>query len=236
MPFPKPCATSASGSVIDCLMNASSLPFRTWSRSGPVPPWVPASASVWQPPHAVAPVSCLPFVKSALASGAAPCWPPPPPPPPAPPAGALVPAHPGPELVGAHDVRGLAHERVPEPAQLGADDRVAADRVVLRRHAVARRDAGDGVDLHAEVRHPEVVDDVLGVDVELHRLAGRQVELGAGEAAAALVVVEGPRELLAGDLDDALVARGRRLLDVAHDDVGVGDERDDEDRRGAPSR
>ena len=34
------------------------------------------------------------------------------------------------------------------------------------------------------------------------------------------------------DLDHALVARGGRLLDVAHHDVGVGDERDDEDRRG----
>src|SRR5919199_6140792 len=66
-------------------MNAGSLPLSTWSRFGPVVPFVPASESVWHAPHGVAPVAFLPFVKIALALAAA-FWPPPPAPPPPPPA------------------------------------------------------------------------------------------------------------------------------------------------------
>jgi hypothetical protein len=62
-----------------------------------------------------------------------------------------------------------------------------------------RRDPGHRVDLHPEVRDPEVVDDVLGLDVELHRLPGGQVELRGRELLAALVVGEAPGELLPGD-------------------------------------
>src|SRR3954471_14548792 len=143
-------------------------------------------------------------------------------------------AHPGGELRLRHHVRRLAHERVAQAAQLGADDLVGAERRALRRDAVARRDAGHRVDLHPEVRDPEVVDDVLGLDLELHRLVHGQVQLGAPELPAALVVLEGPGELLAEDLDDPLLLprrQGGRLLDVAQDDVGVDDEADDEDRR-----
>src|SRR3954451_5704599 len=133
-----------------------------------------------------------------------------------------------------HDVRRLAHEGVAEAAQLRAHDLVVADRRALGRDAVARRDAGHRVDLHAEVRHPEVVDDVLGVDLDLHRLVARKVELRPAQALAPLLVLEGPLELLAEDLDDALrLAGGQRgrLLDVAQDDVRVHDEADDERRR-----
>src|SRR3954463_11536841 len=94
IPLAKPFATSASGRTIDCLMNAASLPLRTWSRSGPVVQFVPAADSVWHAPHGVAPELSLPLVNRVFASGpaAGPPPPPPPPPPPAPPppAGALV--------------------------------------------------------------------------------------------------------------------------------------------------
>jgi hypothetical protein len=61
----------APGSSIDWRMNALSLPLRTLSRSGPVVPLVPASASVWQPPQPAL------VVKICLASGFAVCPPPP---------------------------------------------------------------------------------------------------------------------------------------------------------------
>src|SRR3954453_12355329 len=73
-------------------MNAASLPLSTWSRSGPVVPFVLAAESVWQAPHDVAPVAFLPLVKIAFGSVDG-VGPPPPacPPPPAPPlAAALV--------------------------------------------------------------------------------------------------------------------------------------------------
>src|SRR5919198_6423512 len=57
----------AFGSTIDCLMNAGSLPLSTLSRSGPVVPVAPASASVWQPLQPLEVNSCLP-----LGAGAAP--------------------------------------------------------------------------------------------------------------------------------------------------------------------
>src|SRR3712207_7044876 len=47
----------------------------------------------------------------------------------------------------------------------------------VRGDAVVGRDAGHRVDLHPEVRDPEVVDDVARADDELHRLVHRQVEL-----------------------------------------------------------
>src|SRR4051812_40986461 len=93
MPLPKPGATSASGVTIEALMNAGDLPARTLSRFGPTWPAAPASASVWQEPHAVAPAA-LPLLKSAFASTAA-VWPEPaapPAPPPAPPAPPAAPA------------------------------------------------------------------------------------------------------------------------------------------------
>src|SRR3954453_6146076 len=148
--------------------------------------------------------------------------------------GRARPTHPGGEALGRPDPHGRAHEGVAEAAELGADDLVHADRVLLRGDAVARGDAGHRVDLHPEVRDPEVVDDVLALDLELHGLARRQVELRRPELLAALVVLERPGELLAEDLDDALLLarrEGGRLLDVAQDDVGVDDEADDQRRR-----
>jgi hypothetical protein len=90
----------------------------------------------------------------------------------------------------------LAHDGVPEAAQLGADDGEGPG--LDRLDVEARRLAGDGVDLLPEGGHPEVVQDVLGLDVEADRLALGQVELvGRDLLAAALAgVVEGPGELL----------------------------------------
>ena len=58
----------------------------------------------------------------------------------------------------------LAHDGVAEPAQLGADDRERAG--LDRPHADVGGDARHRVDLLTEGGHPEVVQDVLGLDVE----------------------------------------------------------------------
>src|SRR5919112_3265121 len=84
---------------------------------------------------------------------------------------------PGVELGLGHDVRRLAYRRMPEPAQLRAHHGVVAG--ARRLHAVRRVDARHRVDLLAERRHPEVVDDVLGLDGELHLGVEREVELVA---------------------------------------------------------
>ncbi len=68
IPGLKPGAMKASGLSIDCLMKAASFPARTLSSTGPTWPVVPASASVWQVPQAVAPVDALPATNSCLAS------------------------------------------------------------------------------------------------------------------------------------------------------------------------
>ena len=86
---------------------------------------------------------------------------------------------PGVELAGLEDVRRLAHRRVAEAAQLGADDGVVADP--RGRDAELRVDAAHRVDLHAEGRDPEVVDDVLGLDGEVDLLPQRHVELRRGD-------------------------------------------------------
>src|SRR5215210_3931852 len=65
-------------------------------------------------------------------------------------------AEPTVELRLIDHVRRLAHDGVTDPAQLGADDGVFAVR--LGRDAQLRVDPWDGVDLHAERRHPEVLD------------------------------------------------------------------------------
>jgi hypothetical protein len=95
-------------------------------------------------------------------------------------------------------------------------------------------DPAHRVDLHAERRDPEVVDDVLGLDGEVDLLPQRHVELRGGDLppvrVVRVLVEEGPRELLADDAD--LEGRvGGGLLDVGQDDVGVGAERHEHDRR-----
>src|SRR4051794_33182253 len=118
IPLLKPFAISASGFSIDSLMNAASLPLRTWSRLGPVVPLVPASDSVWHAPQGVAPVLSLPFVNSALASGAGPGASPPPPPPAPAAAPPLLPARLAPQAGKVrlrHTVPGLPNKGVPEP-------------------------------------------------------------------------------------------------------------------------
>ena len=66
------------------------------------------------------------------------------------------------EVGQRHDVSRLAHERVAQPAQLGADDRVGHALAGLHRgDAVVGVDPGHGVDLHPPGRDPEVVQDVL---------------------------------------------------------------------------
>ena len=189
---------------------------------------VPASASVWQEPQA----GEAPLVKSALPSGARrrrrrpPPASSPPPPPPA--ACCFLLLQPLVERALGDDVGALAHHRVPEAAQLGADDgeRAGLDRL----DPEVGGDAGHRVDLLTEGRDPEVVQDVLGLDAEVDLLALRQVELGGGDLLAAVTAVEErPGELLADDADLHLARLG--LLDVLQDDVGVRAERDEDDRR-----
>src|SRR5262245_41417822 len=67
---------TALGVTIDWRMNASSLPFRTLPRSGPVVPVAPASASVWHDAHG----GWADWVKTVLPPAVPPAGPPPPPP------------------------------------------------------------------------------------------------------------------------------------------------------------
>ena len=98
------------------------------------------------------------------------------------------------ELGLGHDAGLRAHRRVPEPAELGADDGELAG--ARRGDEDLRLDAGHGVHLLAELRHPERVDDVDGLHRELRLLAHRENEL-AGLEVAVVRVLELPRELLA---------------------------------------
>jgi hypothetical protein len=212
------------GSTIDLRISSAEAFCSVSSSAGPDVPALPASASAWQPPQ---------FCDSKTARPAEawsppwPAWP-----------GALDAAGVPPpsrslarrasKSSRADHPRGLAHVGVAQPAQLGADDRVVARRVGVTRKSVTT--PGDGVDLHAEGRDPEVVDDVLGADEEPHRLALGQVQLRrADRLAAGLRVLERPGELLADDVDAHLV--GLRLLDVGEDDVGVGAQPEDDRRR-----
>ena len=208
----KPSAISALGSVIDVLMKSASLPFRTSSRTGPVCELVPASASVWQPPQPLLAKTALPSAAGAAPSPAG--FSPPSSPAGAspPPAGAFCLRQPGIERGGCDDLRRRAHDGVPEPAQLGADDRIRAK--AARRDAVVRREARHRVDLHAKRRDPEVVQDVARLDREAHRAVLGEVERRRLDRllALGLGVLVGPGELLARDGDDHLV--GLRLLDV----------------------
>src|SRR3954452_2571698 len=238
MPFWKPFSTKAPGSSIDCWTNLASLPFRVLSRLGPIVPLAPASASVWQEPQAGEAV----LAKSAFGARGAP-----PPPPGAPPgrpapprrgaaAGRRAAAAPGAqvgeplvEVGGGDHVSALAHDGVSESAQLGAHHGVCPG--LGRLDPDAGGDPGHGVDLLPEGGDPEVVEDVLRLDVEADRLALGEIELARGDllAAALAGVVEGPGELLA----DHAVLHLARLggLHVAQDDVGVGAQRDEDDRR-----
>ena len=121
MPFWKPFSTKAPGSTIDCLMNAASLSRGTcrgparWCRVAP------ASASVWHAAAGVGGEDLLAGRDARAATrrrrrrprrrGGA---------------GLRHLGQPGVEVCRRQDVRRLAHERVAEPAELGADDRVGA--------------------------------------------------------------------------------------------------------------
>src|SRR5687767_11083458 len=95
----------------------------------------------------------------------------------------------------------LAHRGVADPAQLGARDLVAADPV--RREADLGGEARHGVRLEPELGDPERVDDVPGLDPEVDRAVLGQHELGRAHLLGG--VLEGPGELLAGDVHDELV-------------------------------
>ena len=92
---------------------------------------------------------------------------------------------------------------------------------------------GHGVDLHAEGRDPEVVQDVLADDVELHRLALGHVELRGRERSCRRCRVYSKVQVNCWPmtLTWSSCRVGRRLLDVVQDDVGVGAQRDQQRRR-----
>src|SRR5918999_941094 len=92
-------------------------------------------------------------------------------------------------------------------------------------HVLAHRGVADparhGVRLEPELGDPERVDDVPGPDPEVDRAVLGEHELGRAHFLAR--VLEGPGELLPGDVHDELVRLLR--LDVVEHDPGVDGER-----------
>ena len=136
-------------------------------RSGPTVAFEPASASVWQASQPVSVKSCL-----AGRGGRRPrrrrrrrrrAW--------------RLAREPGAvKAARPHDPHRLAHGRVADAAQLGADHVVLAEPV--GRQPDLGGQAGHGVGLEPELRHPEVVQHVLRVDRELDRAVLRAARAG----------------------------------------------------------
>ena len=210
-------------------MNASSLPARPSSRSGPVPPVVPASASAWQPPQPWAVEDGLAVLRAALAARRRRLRSPP-----------LLAAARG--LLRALLQPGVELAAARRRARSGASRR-GRGRTAPRRRPGSRR-ARVGV-TRSSVSIPRTASifmrkagtqkswmTSLDWTVKWTCWPTRHVELRRGDllAAVRVLVEEGPGELLADDAD--LERRvGRRLLDVRQHDVGVGAERDEQDRR-----
>src|SRR5579883_1370413 len=135
-------------------------------------------------------------------------------------------AHPLVELLGSLDDERPPHRVVPEPAELGAHDLVAARHG--RLGVEVGRHAGEGVLLHAHVRQAEAVDHVARAELEDHGLAGRDVDLarhgrvvGGVELAVGSRVAEGPEELLGEDADPERLVGSGRLLEELVKRVGI---------------
>ena len=128
-----------------------------------------------------------------------------------------------------HHDHGRAHHRMPEAAELGADDRVGAE--LVRRHGHLRGRPGHGVLLLPEFRNPERVDHVERPEREARRPVDRQPEDVRGQALL-LRVLERPGELLRGDVDAQRVRAGAVVSreDDRRDDRHRGHERE-RDRR-----
>ena len=93
-----------------------------------------------------------------------------------------------------------AHAGVLDAAELGALAPVGARR--LGREAQHVVLAGDHVDLAGQLRHPEAVDHVVGVEPDLDRLAGREVDL-VGRREPGVGIGDIPPPPLGDDLDPA---------------------------------
>ncbi len=122
-----------------------------------------------------------------------------------------------------------AHHRVAGAADEGADDLEVADLVGRRAQLVdlARR----RVDLHAPRGHPEAVDDVLRLHLEVDLGVHRHDQLVDVLEALARVVV-GPVELLAPDRDRHVGVAALVVVQRLPRDAGQGD--DDDGRDGRP--
>src|SRR5450755_3513498 len=113
-------------------------------------------------------------------------------------------------------------------AQLGALSGIGSD--AGWRDAKAGRDARHRIDLLREVGNEEAVDHVERVELELDRLMVGEVELRRDDGLAVrLRIGELERELPRGDVDRDRVLLAR-LVGAQHG-VGVGAERDDQERR-----
>src|SRR5581483_9315033 len=87
--------------------------------------------------------------------------------------------HPGVERAGRLGDDDEAHQRVLQAAELGALAAIGAGLVGAQPHAV---DApGNDIGLAGQMRHPEAVNDVYRFELDLDRLADRNVELGGGD-------------------------------------------------------
>jgi len=119
-----------------------------------------------------------------------------------------------------------AHLGVLESAELGADPAIGAGLPHGEPQHV--RLAGDDVLLPRELRHPEAVHDVVGLQTDLERLPDGHVDLVGGHDAG-VRIGNAPPPLLADDVDPQRVLRR-----VAQRRAGVhGEERDkDEDQHG----
>ena len=125
-----------------------------------------------------------------------------------------------------HHHRLRAHQRVALAAELRADDRVGA-QPLWRDHHV-RRDTGDEVLFLSELRHPERVDHVLAVHLQLDGLAERQAQLRDSQAFV-LRIAECPGELLGQHVHLQVLLRNVAIL-------GERDRADDGDRGHEHSR
>ena len=188
-----PGAISVFGSMMISLMNALSLPLRTLSRSGPRPPACPRPRACGRPPQPLARTgSCRPALRTAAGRAAA--------------RGRRRLAEllqPRVEVLAAAHVRGLAHGRVAEPAQLGAHHRVVAE--LRGRHAQLVLIPGTASIFMRKAGTQKSWITSLDWTVNCTgRPAGTYSCAGGDLLAAGALVEEGPRELLA---DDAHVHR-----------------------------
>ena len=128
----------------------------------------------------------------------------------------------------AHHVRAAPHQGMAGAAQLGALDRIRAERV--GRHPQRGHDPGHGIELLREARDEEAVDHVERAELEHDRLAFGQVEDRRDDLLSGRDRIgELERELTRGDVHGHLALLA--VLVRAQDRVGVRAQRHDQDRR-----